>query len=179
MAFGNFTNGFSGLKSLRGFLETGLNNILATVMTNIVVDKSKDNAEPLSICFLQYYSTPKKVFISERDQNHDTKKVQALSITFSQYDWFSKMGVPDWLLHCVTNRAVYTRENNPRLTLAAAYIIRERNYLHECKLPGQDKPRLEKAVNVDFVPFIRGVCVLCKPRHIFSRINGPNGSKLY
>ena len=62
------------------------------------------------------------------------------------------------------NRAVYTRENKPRLTLAAAYIIRERNYLYEYKLPGQDKPRLEKAVNVDFVPFIRGVRVLCKPR---------------
>ena len=61
-------------------------------------------------------------------------------------------------------RAVYTRGNKPRLTLAAAAIIRERNYLYEYKLPGQDKPRLEKAVNVDFVPFIRGVRVLCKPR---------------
>ena len=54
-------------------------------------------------------------------------------------------------------RAVYTRENKPRLNLAAAYIIRERNNLYEYKLPGQGKPRLEKAVNVDFVPFIRGV----------------------
>ena len=62
--------------------------ILTTVMTNIVVDKSTDNAEPLSISFLPQYSTPKKVFISERDQNHDSKKEQALSITFSQYDWF-------------------------------------------------------------------------------------------
>ena len=60
------------------------------------------------------------------------------------------------------NGAVYTRENKPRLTLAAVYIIRERNYLYEYKLPGQDNPRLEKAVNVDFVPFIRGVRVLCK-----------------
>ena len=34
----------------------------------------------------------KKVFISECEQNHDTKKEQALSITFLQYDWFiSKM----------------------------------------------------------------------------------------
>ena len=64
-------------------------------MTNIVVDKSTDNAEPLSICFLPHYSTPEKVFISERDQNHEKKKEQA-------YDWFiPKMGVPDWLLHCV------------------------------------------------------------------------------
>ena len=61
-------------------------------------------------------------------------------------------------------RAVYTRENKPRLTLAAAYVSRERNYLYEYKLPGQDKTRLEKAVNVDFVPFIRGVRGLCKPR---------------
>ena len=62
--------------------------ILTTVMTNIVADKNTDNAEPLSICFLPQYSTTKKVFISERDQNHDTKKEQALYITFSQYDWF-------------------------------------------------------------------------------------------
>ena len=41
-------------------------------------------------------------------------------------------------------------------TLAVAYIIRERNCLYESKLPGRDKPRLEKAVSVDFVPFIRG-----------------------
>ena len=60
--------------------------ILTTVM-NIVDDKSTDNAEPLSICFLSQYSTPKKVLISERDQNHDSKKEQALSITFSQFDW--------------------------------------------------------------------------------------------
>ena len=61
-------------------------------------------------------------------------------------------------------RAVYTRENKPQLTLAAAYVSRERNYLYEYKLPGQGKPRLEKAVNVDFVPFIRGVRGLRKPR---------------
>ena len=57
--------------------------IFITVMTNIVVDKSTDNAKPISI-----NSTPKKAFISERDQNHDTKKEQALSMTFVQYDWF-------------------------------------------------------------------------------------------
>ena len=62
--------------------------IFDTVMTNVVVDKSTDTAEPLSICFLPQYSTPKKVFISERGKNHDTTKEQALSITFSQYDWF-------------------------------------------------------------------------------------------
>ena len=29
------------------------------------------------------------------------------------------------------NRAVYKRENKPRLTLAAAYVRRERNHLYE------------------------------------------------
>ena len=52
-------------------------------------------------------------------------------------------------------------------------LISERNYLYEYKLPGQNKPRLEKAVNVDFVPFIRGVRVFRKPRLILSRTNGP------
>ena len=66
--------------------------ILTSVMTNIVVDRSTDNAEPLSICFLLQYSTPKKVFISERDQNHATKREQALTITFLQYDWFISHG---------------------------------------------------------------------------------------
>ena len=70
-----------------------------------------------------------------------------------------------WLTYKqVNNRAVYTRENKLRLTLAAAYVSRQRNYLYEYKLPGQDKPRLEKAVNVDFEPFIRGVRGLRKPR---------------
>ena len=43
-------------------------------------------------------------------------------------------------------------------------ISRGGSYLYEYKLPGQDKPRLEKAVNADFVPFIRGVLGLRKPR---------------
>ena len=67
------------------------------------------------------------------------------------------------------------RENKLRLTLAMAYIIHERNYLYEYKLPGQDKPPLEKAVNVDFVPVLayyvsRGQSKL---RLIVSCINGP------
>ena len=65
-----------------------LQQILTAVMTNIIVDKSTDNNEPLSIFFLPQYSMPKKVFISERDQNHNSKKEQALSITFLQYNWF-------------------------------------------------------------------------------------------
>ena len=48
------------------------------------------------------------------------------------------------------------RENKPRLTLATVYKIRKRNYLYKYIFPGQYKPRLEKNVNIDFVPFIRG-----------------------
>ena len=34
-------------------------------------------------------------------------------------------------------RAVYTRENKPRLTLVTVYKIRKRNYLYEYLFPGQ------------------------------------------
>ena len=79
--------------------------------------------------------------------------------------WSEELQRPVYLVvGAIHNRAVYTRENEPRLTLAAAYVSRERNYLYEYKLPGQDKPRLEKAVNVEVVPFIRGVRGLRKPR---------------
>ena len=53
-------------------------------VTTVVKMLWTDNAEPLWIWFLPQYSTPKKVFISECDQNHDTKKETALSITLSQ-----------------------------------------------------------------------------------------------
>ena len=56
--------------------------IVTTVMTNIVVDKSTDNVESLSISFFTTIFNAKEVFISEPDQNHDTKKEQALSTTF-------------------------------------------------------------------------------------------------
>ena len=39
----------------------------------------------------------KEVFISERNQNHDTKKEQTLSITFSQYDCFIFQNERSWL----------------------------------------------------------------------------------
>ena len=76
-------------------------------------------------------------------------KSYSRGVCYHSYDYRSNWTLLS--LITITNRAVYTRENKPRLTLAAAYIIRERNYLYEYKLPGQDKPRLEKAVNVDFV----------------------------
>ena len=37
-------------------------------MTNIVVDKSTDNAKPHLILFITIISTSKKMFISERDK---------------------------------------------------------------------------------------------------------------
>ena len=57
-------------------------------MTNITVEKTADNAKPHSILFFTTISTLKKMFISERVQDRDTKKEQALSIAFSQSDWF-------------------------------------------------------------------------------------------
>ena len=52
-------------------------------MTNIAVDKSTDNAEPLSICFLPQYSTPKKVFISEPVQNQPSDSLSTI-LSFSK-----------------------------------------------------------------------------------------------
>ena len=49
--------------------------ILTTVQMNIIFDKSTDNAEPHSISFLPQYSTPNKMFISERGQDHNKEKV--------------------------------------------------------------------------------------------------------
>ena len=57
--------------------------------------------------FLPQHSTPKKLFISERDQNHNTTKEQALSITFSQYDWFISQNERSWL--AITLRDKLTR----------------------------------------------------------------------
>ena len=87
---------WSNVVDSRGAAEWVHNNF-DTVMKNIVVDKSTDNVAPLSICFLPQYSTPKKVSISERDQNHDSKKEQALSITFSQFDWCISQNGRSWL----------------------------------------------------------------------------------
>ena len=57
--------------------------ISTTLMTNIVVNKSTDKAEPLLISFLPQYSMP--------------KKEQALSITFLQCDWFISQNERSWL----------------------------------------------------------------------------------
>ena len=38
--------------------------ILTTVMTNIVVDKSADNAKPHSLCFLPQYQRPRNFYIN-------------------------------------------------------------------------------------------------------------------
>ena len=65
--------------------------ILITAVTRIVVDKSADHAKPHSICFFTTISTAKGVFFQSVTKIvRDTKKEQALSITFSQSasDWF-------------------------------------------------------------------------------------------
>jgi len=62
--------------------------ILTAVMTSIIVDESAVHAKPNSICFLPQYQRQRKCFFSERDRDRDTTKGQALSITFSQSDWF-------------------------------------------------------------------------------------------
>ena len=56
--------------------------------TKINVDKSTDNAEPHLICCLPQYAPLNEIFILGNDQDSDTNKDQALSITFSQSDCF-------------------------------------------------------------------------------------------
>ena len=41
--------------------------VLTTVMTHVVVDKSTDNAKPNSICFLPQYQHKKSVYFSARE----------------------------------------------------------------------------------------------------------------
>ena len=47
--------------------------ILTTVMTRIVVDKSTDNARPLPICFLPQYQRQRNYFYSEREVERELK----------------------------------------------------------------------------------------------------------
>ena len=57
-----------------------------------------------------------------------------------RFDSFSDFVRAGWLVVIINewtnrhNRAVYTRENKPRLTLATACIRGERNHLYECGL---------------------------------------------
>ena len=81
------------------------------------------------------------------------------------------------------NRAVYTRENKPRITQSAAYLSRELSHLYEHGLykklvRGLRKPRTSFLCRLyeQFAAYIsRG---LCNPRLIFPRINGPNVSSI-
>ena len=60
-------------------------NVLA-VMTDCLCQLEYGQRCTTFDLFLQY-STSKKMFTSERDQDRDTKKDLALSITFSQSNW--------------------------------------------------------------------------------------------
>ena len=58
--------------------------ILTTMMKNIVVENSTYNTELHSTCFYHNTKRQRKIMI----QDHDTKKEQAWSITLPQSDWF-------------------------------------------------------------------------------------------
>ena len=67
-------------------------SVICTFIGNDICHHSDQNSlwthEP------QQFSTSKKMFISERDQNSDKEKEQELSWIFSQYDWFTDF--PKW-----------------------------------------------------------------------------------
>ena len=70
-------------------------------MTNIFVDKSTDNIEPLLIRFCTTIFNAKESFYFQRE----TKEKASAAYNFSRnmIGLFPKMGIPDWPLHCVTN----------------------------------------------------------------------------
>ena len=110
-------SGQNVVDSLTRRSRVSLQQILTTVMTNIVVIKSTDNAEPLLICFLPQYSMPKKVFISERDQIITQGKSKRCL-----YNFLVTWSVCYYTIHCMTiwcehdaRSAVYTLINNGKL----------------------------------------------------------------
>ena len=86
------------IKDVKTLWTHEAHNILTTLTTNIVLDKNTDNAEPHSICFLPQYSEPRKMFISECAEDRNTKKEQALSISYSRDDHCL---FPDTYLHLI------------------------------------------------------------------------------
>ena len=62
--------------------------------------------------FFTTISTSKKMFLSERDQERDTKKGQELYITFSQPDWFSAQNERFWLAITARNSRHKNSESN-------------------------------------------------------------------
>ena len=79
-------------------------------------------------------------------------------------------------IHIVNNRAVYTRENKPRITQSAAYVSHKLGHLydhglHKKLVHGLHKPRTSFLCRLyeQFTAYIsRGLCNL---RLLFSRIN--------
>ena len=94
---------------------------------------------------------------------------------------FAKDGQHHRTQCCRHNRAVYTRENKPRIRQSVAYLSRELSHLYEhglCKklVRGLRKPRTSFLCHLyeQFAAYkSRG---LCDPRLIFPHINGPNVS---
>ena len=76
-------------KSKVGTLWCDVHNILTTVMTCIVVDKSTDHAWPHSICFLPQYQRQRKCFSSERELKKSLRAI-AWHIDASSVVWTPK-----------------------------------------------------------------------------------------
>ena len=62
--------------------------ILTTVVTNIVVDDCTDNAKPLSICFFYHNIQHKRKCLLQSVTKIVTQRKSKRCLTFSQYDWF-------------------------------------------------------------------------------------------
>ena len=86
-------------------------------------------AKPHSIWFLPQYQRQRKWFFRERKQDRDTKKEQALYITFSQSDWSIAQDERFWLV--ITTRNDYHK--NSELSEATAKLnVYSRNYDLNC-----------------------------------------------
>ena len=96
-------------------------------MTHIVVDKSTDNAKPHTTCFLSPYQRQRKCSFSERDPDRDTKKEQALYITFSPSDWFIPQIERFWL--AITTRNSH-RKNSESSEATVKLNVYSRKYIN-------------------------------------------------
>ena len=85
------------------------------------------------IRFVFYHNSNGKenVFFSERDQDRDTKKEQALSITFSQSDWFILQNERFWL--AITTSKSY-HKNSESSDKNESWTLNSRKYNFNCSV---------------------------------------------
>lgn len=89
------------------------------MITHIVVDKS---------------TFKESFFFSERDQDRDTKKEQALYVTFSQSDWFiPKMSVSSTTSTASTTRNSY-HKNSESIEATVKLNVYSRKYNLNCSV---------------------------------------------